>query len=45
VLEGNSFDKFSTGGLDYYLWLANLFNPDYAIVDGEIKLLIKPGWG
>lgn len=37
--------EFSIEGLDYYPWQTGLFDPGYEIVDGDLILSDKPGWG
>ncbi|WP_299371852.1 mandelate racemase/muconate lactonizing enzyme family protein [uncultured Kiloniella sp.] len=37
--------EFSIEGLDYYPWQAGLFGPGYEIVNGDLILSDKPGWG
>ena len=45
IENAGKYVEFSTEGLDYYPWQANLFSPNYEITDGRVSLSNKPGWG
>ena len=45
IPNAGKYLEFSIEGLDYYPWQANIFSPNYEIVEGQLKMDHQPGWG
>jgi L-alanine-DL-glutamate epimerase-like enolase superfamily enzyme len=45
ITNAGKYLEFSIEGLDYYPWQDNIFSPSFKIVEGQLLMDHKPGWG
>ena len=45
IPNSGKYLEFSIEGLDYYPWQDNIFLPSFKIVEGQLLMDHKPGWG
>ena len=45
IENAGKYVEFSIEGLDYYPWQRDIFSPGFDIVDGDVRLGGRPGWG
>ncbi len=45
IENAGKYVEYSIEGLDYYPWQQDMFNPEFEIVDGNLLISDKPGWG
>ena len=45
IENAGKYVEFTIEDLKYYAWQEHIFTPGYSIVDGDVMISDKPGWG